>query len=255
MTDGFKKHNIDHTSASQINMWADCPAAWIKSYLYNSKGFFGFPPMRGIVIEDIVVATLQGNTFEDALKAGTNKYNSHHILSDDPKKEKEKAMIEPCALLMLKELEQYGEPEFQGDGQDKVELVCNGDGFSIKIIGFLDLVFPKFDLNVDLKSTGRLPRSKFSDSHKRQCGIYEAATGRKTKFLYASAKDTMWHEIETAEEMAATMAQIKAILNRQNKFIGLGDKDMLASVVPVNADSFYLNAPEDTADRIKLFGI
>ena len=147
MSNGFAAHGLEHTSASQINMFSDSAAAWVKNYLYKNKGWFGFPPMRGIVIEDIVVNVLLGQTFEDALEQGLQKFNSHHVLSSDPKKAKERAMIEPCALIMLNELDQYGTPDFDNaEGQNKIEILCRGEGFEINIVGYLDLVYHKHGL-------------------------------------------------------------------------------------------------------------
>tara|TARA_R110000744_G_scaffold153061_1_gene267361 strand:+ start:466 stop:645 length:180 start_codon:yes stop_codon:yes gene_type:complete len=49
------------------------------------------------------------------------------------------------------------------------------------------------------------------------------------------------------------MAEIKVHLSRQEKFLRLGDKELLRDIVPVNPDSFYWRGDEDI--RKKLFGI
>jgi hypothetical protein len=49
------------------------------------------------------------------------------------------------------------------------------------------------------------------------------------------------------------MAEIKLHLNRQEKFLRLGDKELLRSIVPINPDSFYWRG--DEAVRKELYGI
>jgi len=49
------------------------------------------------------------------------------------------------------------------------------------------------------------------------------------------------------------MAEIKIHLTRQEAFLRLGDKEFIASVVPVNRDSFYWRGNEKV--RKELFGI
>ena len=34
---GFEKHNIDHLSASSINLWANAPDVWVMQYLHGKR--------------------------------------------------------------------------------------------------------------------------------------------------------------------------------------------------------------------------
>jgi hypothetical protein len=36
ISDGFTKHNIDHLSASSINLYANAPDVWVVSYLFGT---------------------------------------------------------------------------------------------------------------------------------------------------------------------------------------------------------------------------
>ena len=49
------------------------------------------------------------------------------------------------------------------------------------------------------------------------------------------------------------MAEIKLHLTRQERFLRLGDKDLLRDIVPVSPDSFYWRG--DEAVRQRLYGI
>jgi len=43
---GFEKHNIDHLSASSINLWSNAPDVWVMQYLHGLRTQLGQP--RGV---------------------------------------------------------------------------------------------------------------------------------------------------------------------------------------------------------------
>jgi hypothetical protein len=50
ISDGFIKHNIDHLSASSINLYANAPDVWVVSYLFGTQApRWGQPPGVGSV--------------------------------------------------------------------------------------------------------------------------------------------------------------------------------------------------------------
>lgn len=243
---GFERHNQTHTSASSINMWADAPHMWIAQYLFGKRSVFGSAAKAGMLVEDAVVNVIaKGFTLDDAINHAIGEYNKFTALSVSDSERKRGEAISGMISLAVDALKQYGQPEFdiepltKNSKQKKIEVVCNGNGWSIPIIGYIDLHFPQHGIVVDLKSTMRMP-SEMSDSHKRQACIYQKAMNNQgVKFLYVTGKKS---EIFDCGDVADTLAEIKSILNRQERFLALGDKELLRSVVPINTNTFYNDA-------------
>lgn len=253
---GFERHNINHSSASALNMWADAPCAWISQYLYGNRGKFSPAAKAGVLVEEAVVNVLaRGWTAEQATTAACESYNKFIALGASDSDRKRGDGLADMIGLALMELAPFGAPEFDRDGitgdakQKKVEVMCNGDGFSIPITGFLDFFYPKHGLTVDLKTTGKMP-SEMSDAHRRQQAIYQQAHGNhSTRFLYVTAKKSQMFDCINHKD---TLDEIKAILNRQERFLRLGSRELLKSIVPVNAGSFYWSGNEHT--RKEMYG-
>lgn len=254
---GFEKHSIDHTSASQINMYADAPCAWIAQYLFGKKSKFGAAAKAGLLVEDAIVNVLmRGMSEADAIANATAHYATFTAFGATDAEMKRGEGIPKMIGLALAELRQYGEPEFDRDSitgdlkQKKVEVLCHGDGFTLPIIGYIDFHFPKYGLIIDLKTTTRMP-SEMSDAHLRQQAIYRQAFGNHAvKFLYVTPSKSAIYEPDSHKE---ALQSIKTILNRQEKFLSLGDKEFLRSIVPVNTESFYWNGNTDV--RRELYGL
>ena len=248
---GFETHGIKHLSASSISLWETNPAQWVGSYLLKMKRGTSAAMWRGIAVEDAVVAVLAGKGLADAVAAALKRFDKEITLADE-KTEKERAGIEPMVELAVAELEQYGKPEFSVDGsQQKVSITCNGDGWKIPIIGFLDLVYPEHGLVVDLKTTMRLPSSMMA-SHRRQRCIYQRCVGnQQVKFLYVTPKKSGWLEDGDVDE---ELANIKAHCNRLERFLSVSDDaKYLASIIPVDPSHFYWS--DCVEQRKELFGI
>lgn len=250
---GFEAHGIKHTSPSQLNMWESAPDAWCAKYLFGAKFSFGVAPLIGTLVEALVADVLCGDEFDKALARAEAQFNKETAIGASVKDRERITNIKDMAELALKELEQYGEPEFvnkiTGREQQKIDLICNGKDWSLPIVGYLDFVFRKHNLLIDLKTSLRAP-SEVSTSHKRQGAIYAKATGLDCKFLYCTPKKSVVHDIVDIDE---TLAEVKQILNRQEAFLRLGDKDLLKSIVPVRADSFYWT--QDHAIRKELYSL
>jgi hypothetical protein len=251
---GFEKHNIKHSSASAINMWCDAPHMWVAQYLFNKRGVFSPAAKAGVIVEDAVVNVIaRGFTRDDAVNAAIAEYNKFTALGCSDADRKRGEGIAGMIDNALEALAPYGEPEFESDltsglKQKKIELTCNGDGWQLPIIGYIDFHFPAHGLVIDLKSTMRMP-SEMSDSHHRQACIYQKAFGNQAvKFLYVTPKKS---EVFDCGDVSGRLAEIKGVLNRQEKSLALGDAEVLRSVVPVNKGSFY----NDDAITSELFGI
>lgn len=251
---GFQKHNIGHSSASQINMWEESPAAWVARYLYNKKFHFGVAPQIGILTEDVVADVLCGDSFEVSLGRAKEKFLKDNAFNTSEKDMKRIDDIEAMALQALEYLKPYGEPEFinklTGREQQKIEIKCNGDGWELPIIGYLDFVYPKEGIIFDLKTTLRCP-SSLSGAHARQAAIYRAARGNMAvKFLYVTPKKFNVLELE---DYAPVLAEVKTILNRQEKMLRAFNKEELRSCAPLGLSSFFWNGSENI--KKELYGV
>ena len=246
---GFDKHGIKHLSPSSINLWTNAPDVWVAQYLFGKRGPMSAAAMRGICTEDAVVAVLQGKNKDGALDQALEKFDQTFPIGDE-KTTKERAMIQPCMELAVQELEQYGEPEFPEEGQEKISITAKTDDYEIPVIGFLDLVFPEAGLVIDLKTTGRCP-SVMSAEHQLQRAIYQKAKGNQAvKFLYVTPKKTALLEDGDPNEL---LSRAKTQITRMERFLRSGTRHDIAGVIPVNPNTFYWNGAE--AIREELYGI
>ena len=254
---GFEMHGINHSSPSALNHWAEAPCSWISQYLYGNKGKFSAAAKAGVLVEEALVNILaRGWTAEQAVKAACDGYNRFIAIGATDADLKRGDGIADMIMLALEELKPFGEPEFDRDGitgdakQKKVEVTCRAENFSIPIIGFIDFHFPKHGKIIDLKTTARMP-SEMSSSHLRQQAVYRQAFGnQEVCFLYVTPKKSQMFSPEGHKE---TLAEIKTILTRQERFLSLGDRELLRSIVPVATDSFYWSGNEST--RRTMYGI
>ena len=243
---GFDKHGIKHLSPSSINLWTNAPDVWVAQYLFGKRGPMSAAAMRGICTEDAVVAVLQGKNADGALDQALEKFDQSFPIGDE-KTTKERAMIQPCMELAVQELEQYGEPEFPEEGQEKISITAKTDDYEIPVIGYLDLVFPKHGVVIDLKTTGRCP-SVMSAEHQLQRAIYQKAKGNQiVKFLYVTPKKTnLLEDGDPSEILRKTKTQI----TRMERFLRSGNARDVASVIPVNPNTFYWNGAEDIREEL-----
>jgi len=247
MTDGFTKHGINHLSASSINLWANAPDVWVMSYLFGKRTPMGPAPWRGICVEDAVVHTLMGGSEAEAIQMAHDKFDKRFLIGDEATS-KERAMIEPMVQQSVEELLEFGKPEFSDEKskQEKISITAKGDGWTIPVIGYLDLVFPQHGTVIDLKTTGRVP-SKMSADHQLQRCIYAAAKGNMAvKFLYVSGKKSALLE---DGDVAETLATAKKQIARLESFLQHCDKETARKIVPHNPGSFYWRGAEDLREE------
>lgn len=247
---GFEKHGIDHLSASSINLWTNAPDMWVARYLLKTQFPFGPAPERGKAVEYAVVHTLLGMDEAEAVKKATENFDANFLFGDDAVT-KERDLIAPMTAQALDQLREYGEPEFEnGTDQERIEITANCGDFSIPVIGFLDLVFPRHGLVVDLKTTTRIP-SKMSGDHRLQRAIYSYAKGNMAvRFLYVSAQKAAWLEDGDVNE---TLAAAKAQIRRMEAFLKHHDAESARACVPVNPGSFYWRDAEQ--QRREIYGL
>jgi hypothetical protein len=250
ISNGFERHNIDHLSASSINLYSNAPDVWVASYLFKKRTPMGPAPWRGICVEDAVVQILMGDSEAAAIDKALAKFDQRFVIGDE-KTTAERRRIEPMTQMAVAELAHLGKPEFaEDDEQEKISITAKGDGWSIPVIGFLDLVYPQHGLVIDLKTTGRIP-SKMSAEHQLQRAIYQKAKGNMAvKFLYVSEKKTNMLEDGDADEL---LGLAKVQIARMEAFLRHCDKETALAIVPVQPSSFYWQGAEDL--RKEFYGI
>ena len=160
-------------------------------------------------------------------------------------------MITPMVQVALEELFEFGKPEFEtGVDQEQIVTTAKGDGWTIPVIGYLDLVYPSRGLVVDLKTTTRVP-STMSAEHQLQRAIYAHAKGNMAvKFLYVSDKKAAWLE---DGDVADILARAKVQIARLEAFLRHHDAETAAACVPVNPTTFYWRGAE--ALRSEIYGL
>ena len=254
MMNGFEKHNIDHLSASSINLWSNAPDVWVMQYLHGLRTPMGAAAWRGICVEDAVVAILLGENETPAIDKAHEKFDKRFPIGDE-KTSAERRRIKPMVQLAYEELMEFGKPEFpeveEGDNlQEKISITAKGDGWEIPDIGYLDLVFPQHGVVIDLKTTGRIP-STMSPEHQLQRAIYaKAKANHAVKFLYVSDKRAAWLEDGNPSEV---LARLKLEITRLERFLRLHSAEDAVATVPVNAGSFYWRGAE--ALRSEIYGL
>ena len=243
---GFEKHNIDHLSASSINLWSNAPDVWVMQYLHGIRTPMGPAPWRGICAEDAVVEILMGGNERQAIDKALAKFDKRFLIGTEATT-KERELIEPMVQLAYEQLMEFGKPEFPEDGgQKKISITAKGDGWSIPVIGYLDLHFPQHGVVIDLKTTGRIP-SVMSHEHQLQRAIYQRAMGNTAvKFLYVSSKKTAMLE---DGDVAKTLAAAKVQISRMEAFLRHCDKETAKAIVPTNRSSFYWKGSENLWEK------
>ena len=240
---GFEKHGIDHLSASSLNLWANAPDVWLMSYIYGIRTPMGPAPWRGICVEDAVVETLMGGSEKDAIQKALDKFDKRFLVGDEATT-KERDMVQPMVQLAVEQLMEFGKPEFADaeNKQEKISITAKGEGWSVPVIGYLDLVYPQHGVVIDLKTTGRIP-SAMSAEHILQRSIYAKAKGNMAvKFLYVSEKKASLLENGDPAEL---LAQAKVQINRMEAFLRTLDKEQAKAIVPINPSSFYWKGSEE----------
>jgi len=250
MVNNFTQHGIAHLSASSINAYAEDPAYWVAKYLMGAKFPFSAPARGGTLVERAIVQVLTGRDQADAINDAVEEFNKMTVFDSSPNVEKWANAIEDMAKAGIKELEQYGIPEFDllSGGQKKILIDCNMGDYKVPIIGFLDLYYSPIKTVIDVKCTMRMP-SEMSASHKRQAAIYKLANPDfKIGFFYITPKKTQMFWVDDVEEQKK---EIKGIVSRMNGMLGIGDKEKIKEIIPIVESYYWTDAPQV---RKELFG-
>ena len=247
---GFEQHGLDHLSPSSINLWINAPDVWVAEKLFDRRGGISPGAMRGVAVEKGIVAALAGADETAAIASAEEAFDKRFLIGDE-RTAKERAVIAPMIANGLAALRELGTPEFHTDGeQNKITLLCNGDGWQLPFIGYLDLDYPDRGLVVDIKTTHRMP-GVMTPEHQVQRCIYSAARGNKAvRFLYVTPKKAEFRE---DGEVARALGRVKAHANRLEKLLNGRCREEIAGIIPVRENSFYWTGNEDA--RREIYGL
>lgn len=252
---GFEMHGLGHSSPSSINLWANAPDVFIANKLMGVNWDANPAMWRGIEAESAVVNVISHDwSFEKATKQALKGFEKKTCLWPDREKvDKEAKAMVGCIEQAIEVLLEYGKPSFDENDQHRIEILCKGDGWELPIIGYLDLYYPDQNLIIDLKTTLKCP-TKMSPEHNRQAAVYSKAMGDiDVAFLYVTPKKSALLRPDNVDE---TLAEIKTLLNRQERFLRLSDDpQFLADIIPVNKGSFYWGSEQAQKCCKKLYGV
>jgi hypothetical protein len=231
-------------------MYYGDPAAWVARYLLGAKFKFSPAANGGLLVERAIVEALKGRELSLAIDDALADYNKSTMFDKSNNVQKWAEAMHDMIFNGYNELSGLGKPIWEvTGGQKRIEINCNMGDFKMPIVGYLDLVFPDVKKVVDIKCTMRF-NQEMSKSHKWQGSIYkQAMPDYSVEFLYLTPKKTQWMKIENVSD---ELAEIKEVIGRLNRFLGIGDAEMIKSIVPV-IDSFYFN--DDLALRKELYNI
>ena len=231
MTNPFERHGIHRLSASSLNLARANTAAWLISYGYDVKQSASLPMMAGSVTEQAVEFGIRNPdaSIEACNDFARTEWGKRTRLGGFKEIDRQSKLDAMCGYgsarksypgmveNAVKELRQYGVPT---ETQIKVETQL--DGIPIPIIGFKDFSYDKHGLDVDLKTTGRMPTDMSAD-HQLQGAIYWRASGNRTqRFCYATKSEAKVLELEPyaanyaiaqATQIAHTLMRLLAISN------------------------------------------
>lgn len=163
----FDQFDIEHLSASSINLYMQDIPLFIVRYLAKHKSPTNSAMLRGTVIDHAIG---EKHSFKEAQKEFMSLMNYHKkegVTFDEVKAETEYKNIEKYLEVGLPYYEELGEPVSY---QKKVELEF--DDLPIPVIGYVDLEYE--DCIRDIKTTARKP-SELLPTVQRQIAIYATA--------------------------------------------------------------------------------
>lgn len=203
----FKTHNIEHLSASKINLWVSDPAKFIATYLCGMKSSVGVGAFRGTATEYALNQKLEHNWGEEKIHEylyGTFEKecieNNIDITKDIKAQSEQKALTSYYNNAV--ELYKGKTPELY---QHKIYYTLHED-LPIHFLGFIDFVFD--DSIRDLKTTGRRP-SNFSHAHQRQLAIYSKAFPEKQLWCdYVTPREGLSYKLENTEQKLKEVIKI-----------------------------------------------
>ncbi|MGD9731282.1 MAG: PD-(D/E)XK nuclease family protein [Desulfamplus sp.] len=189
---GFEIHGIDHLSPTQLNLFRSDPALWFVKYILGEKGSLGAAALIGTAVESHITKVMLGDSSLDT-SAAVDMFEASLMANEiDPEEDIGKLSSKVISMTQnaFNELSTYGKPSCC---QKYVET--SFDGLGVPIYGYVDFCFDDLNLDVDLKTTSRMP-SVMSDDHELQAAIYAKSQKRDQVFCYITPSKTQKIKLE-----------------------------------------------------------
>lgn len=194
----FQQHGIEHLSASSLNLARDNLPLWIIRYLGKVKGQQSVNMLAGIAVEDAVARGLDHPDMDEEaiIQFAKDEYLKKTALGFDQEDrenklqeitgrpaEGRKQAWDGMVRNALRTLRPYGIPTKPETGkQHRIEVFL--DGIPVPLIGFKDFSFDQHGLDIDLKTTARMP-TDMSFDHQLQGAVYwKACLGQRNRITF-----------------------------------------------------------------------
>lgn len=200
MNNSFTKHNIDHLSASTINLWISSPAMCLMKLAgYSSQA--GPAAWRGIGADRAISALVANKkmSLESANNIGETEFTACEAGSGSAFAEekilKERKHMLSCIKVGYDQFVQTYRSKTLESTQGKIEVML--EDVAVPFIGYYDLLFS--DVVVDLK-TKSYALSKPTLNDCRQMSLYAHATGKVPWLAYITHKEVRQFRVDEHEK-------------------------------------------------------
>lgn len=234
----FEKHGIAHLSASSLNSARSNQSYWLISYMGGIKDPANIPMLAGQAVEEAVALGLfhPDLPIEQCIDAAVKAYRQKTALGGYDQEDREAKLEEITGRAAegrkkahdgfvrnaLTALRPYGIPTQPENGERQHKIEVRLEGIPIPIIGFKDFAFEAHGLDVDLKTTSRMPED-MSAEHQLQAAIYWKASGnRSQRFCYATKSDFKVLEL-SAEAATEAIKTATGLAHCLMKFLSISD--------------------------------
>jgi hypothetical protein len=241
----FDNHNIEHLSASSINIYIQDPCMFIMRYLYKHRSASNPAMWRGTVVDEGIgeaLTTKKNNKkiIKNAIARfdGLYEYTAKEHEVNTIKLAKERDLIPRYLDTAIPYYKEMGKPISY---QKEIRLQI--DDIPVDILGYIDLQYE--GLVRDIKTVSRLP-SAIPDTVNRQLSIYAKAENcdAMVDYVYVTSKkaEMISMQVENIDEHINTVRNVAyAIMNLLSYS---NDKNEIASLFYPNYDSWLWGKDE-----------
>lgn len=234
MSNPFDTFEIDHLSASSLNLYATEPAFWTLVYLHKFKDSSGPAAWRGTAVEAGLDLWLYKRNVQEAVQAALVRFEQDALGEISETIDAERNAVPGMVELACKSLQWTSEPVGR---QIKIEYWF--DGIEVPLIGYVDYEFETE--GIDLKTTRRMP-TEMPPRHARQLSLYSAARGKPYKALYVTGKKA---ELKEVQDVDIHLKRLEWYAHSVRRLLSVfPDKHDASRIFAPDFDSFYWSGEE-----------
>jgi hypothetical protein len=225
----FERFEIDHLSASSLNLYAEEPAFWTLIYLHKFQDERGADAWRGHAVEAGLDHWLYKRDAPQALLVALNRFEEQALGDLDDKVDRERGKIRPMLERACEALQGYREPIAR-----QLRIEHRFEGIEVPVIGYVDYEWE--DEGLDLKTTSRMP-TEMPPRHARQIGLYSVARKRPYSALYVTDKKAC---IKSVDEPETHVKRLEWYAHSVRRLLSVfPDKHEASRIFAPHFDSFY----------------